>query len=245
MSYNIKVKTTEIKPIISMFPKEALKYYCPETNIRIMTTFEYKKPVEGSKEEYEINYARNQILKNQFRIPMKYLEPDSNNTYVCQKAPLTGKSNDIRTAARLIEPLNRGFWDYIRLIPINQDIPEGTIYTIHCKVPYSSDTRYAFMSNQIVRAGKKRDKGYDFDPFIDIGVLDIGSELDGKFTVKQVDLNVYDSYTLFTFRVTDNSFSILTYKFMNVDAKYILTEVIKIAEEKTKPFLQACLKALK
>ena len=63
-----------------MFPKEALKYYCPETNIRIMTTFEYKKPVEGSKEEYEINYARNQILKNQFRIPMKYLEPDSNNT---------------------------------------------------------------------------------------------------------------------------------------------------------------------
>ena len=41
MSYNIKVKTTEIKPIISMFPKEALKYYCPETNIRIMTTFEY------------------------------------------------------------------------------------------------------------------------------------------------------------------------------------------------------------
>lgn len=260
-TYNIKITTEKIKPIKEMFTKEELKYFCIDTNIRTKTTFSYKQPDENSKEEDEINFARNQIFKNQYKIPMKYLQPEE-NIYLAQKSPLMDKSNNIKNASRIIEPINIGFSDFIKYIPINQNIPLNTTYIINCKIPYESNTRYFFMSNQLKCTediskiiGKNK---YDFDPYIHIGTLDIGSEYKGRFVVSEVNLNLFDSFSLFNFEVTDNSFSIITYDFMEVDLKHILKECIKRSEkesekcetekkeyyEKTKNFINECIKAL-
>lgn len=228
----MKVSITQRKPIEKMFPKEALEMYEPSTNTRTVTTFTFPKPKEGSKEEFLLNHARNAISKYQYSLPMKYLEPEQFR-YICQKSPLRGSSQVIDSASRIIEPLNVGFQDLIRTILINQDIPEGTIYTMHVENPYESDTRYFFCSNQIVSESRKehlypegKNKGYDFDPFIHIGCIDIGGEIIGKFVVKQVDLNVYKSYCLYKFEIpSDNSISIITYDFMNISVKEILERI--------------------
>ena len=247
MSIIQKVIVKEIKPDMSKFPAQAKKFYCPETNTRIATTFKYKKPAPGSKEEYELCYARNQIFKNQYKIPVKYLQPDKGSRYVAQKAPLTEKSNDILSAAKTIEPLNIGFDEFIRTIPINQKIPVGTYYTIHVSVPYDSETRYFFCSNQLKRTDKKTNGGPDFDPFIHIGCLDIGSDYNAKFKVEQVDLKIYDSYTLFTFDINEEAgeFTIYTYKFQQVSVKEILQERLKKSDSRGTKFIEECIKALK
>lgn len=237
----MKISISQRKPITSMFPKEALDMYEPSTNTRIVTTFSYTKPKEKSKEEFLINHARNAISKYQYSLPMKYLEPEQFR-YICQKAPLRGSSQVIDSANRIIEPLNVGFKDVIRTILINQDIPEGTIYTMHVENPYESDTRYFFCSNQLVSESRKehlypegKTKGYDFDPFIHIGCIDIGSEIIGKFIVKPVDLNVYKSYCLYKFEFTDNSISIITYDFMNVSVKNILEKIKECVKSEEAP----------
>lgn len=237
---DIKVVKTKLEPIKHMFEKDDLFNF--ETNVRTKTTFSYKKPEPDTKEEYEINFARNQIFRHQYKLPVKALISDGGNTYVCQKTPNNDVSNDIKSASKVIEPLNIGFWEYIRYIPIDQNIPVGTVYLLNCKIPYNSPTRFFFMSNQIKRVdGKKIET--DFDPYIHIGTLDIGSEVNGKFTVEHINTDIYDSYTLFTFRANVDSFSIITYDFMNTDAKYILTEVLKICDDKAKSFLLSCLNA--
>lgn len=246
MSYKIKSSITKLEPIKSMFKKDDL--FCFDTNVRTVTTFTYPKPKQGTKEEYEINYARNQIFKYQYKLPMKYLMPEE-GIYLSQKTPLMDKSMDIRNASRIIEPINIGFNEYIKYIPINQNIPNGTTYTIQCRVPYNSQTRYFFMSNQLKCTediskiiGKNK---YDFDPYIHIGTLDIGSEYTARFTVSDVNLNLYDSFTMFTFTVDDDKFSIITYDFMEVDAKKILQEVLKKCDDKSKPFIKECIDSLK
>lgn len=245
MSYKIKVTESKLEPIKSMFKKDDL--FCYETNIRTVTTFSYPKPKEGSKEEYEINFARNQIFKYQYKLPMKYLMPEE-GVYLSQKSPLMDKSMNIRNAARIIEPINIGFNEYIKYIPINQDLPLGTTYTIQCRVPYNSQTRYFFMSNQLKCSEdvtKLLKKGeYDFDPYIHIGTLDIGSEYTARFVVSDVNLKLYDSFTLFTFTVDDDKFSIITYDFMNVGTKKILEEVLKICDDRAKDFIKECIKAI-
>ena len=245
MSYKIKVTESKLEPIKSMFKKDDL--FCHETNIRTITTFSYPKPKEGSKEEYEINFARNQIFKYQYKLPMKYLMPEE-GVYLSQKSPLMDKSMDICNAARIIEPINIGFNEYIKYIPINQNLPIGTTYTIQCRVPYNSQTRYFFMSNQlkcsddITKILKKGE--YDFDPYIHIGTLDIGSEYTARFVVSDVNLDLYDSFTLFTFTVDDDKFSIITYDFMDVGAKKILEEVLKLCDDRAKYFIKECIKAI-
>lgn len=227
----IKVSTSKIVPDITKIIKDADKYYDPKTNTRIITRFEYARPKKDSQEEFDINYARNQIIRNQFRIPMKMLVPDKSNSYVCQKAPLPDKSQDINNAAKVIEPLNIGFDEYIRNILIDQNLEIGTTFTINVSVPYESNTRYRFMSNQLVCKGLK---DIPFDQHIDIGTLDIGSKYTGKFVVDNVDLNIYDSYTQFGFRLieepTVSGFEIITYEFAHINVKNILKEVIKIVE---------------
>ena len=237
----MKINISKRKPILEMFSHEALEMYEPETNIRTITTFSYPKPEEGSKEEFLINHARNSISKYQYSLPMKYLEPEQFR-YVCQKAPLRSSSQVIDSAARVIEPLNVGFKDLIRTILINQDIPEGSIYTLHVENPYESETRYFFCSNQLVSESRKdhlypegKKNGYDFDPFIHIGSVDIGSEIIGKFVVKQVDLNIYKSYCLYKFELTDNSFSIITYDFMNISVKQILERIKECVKNELVP----------
>lgn len=236
----MKISITKCKPNLNEFIKEAIEKYCPETNTRTVTTFTFQQPKENSKEEFLMNHAINSISKYQYSLPMKYLEPDQYR-YICQKAPLRGSSQVIDSANRIIEPLNVGYKDLIRTILINQNIPEGTIYTMHVENPYDSETRYYFCSNQLVSETRKehlypegKKNGYDFDPFIHIGSIDIGSEIVGKFIVRPVDLNIYKSYCLYKFERTDNSVSIFTYDFMNVSVKQIL-EMIKERVKNEKP----------
>ena len=105
----IQTKINKIVPdILKYIDKSKHKYYSVETNIRTVTEFRYELPKDDF-EIYKINYARNQIFKNQTKIPVKVLMPDKNNRYVCQKSPLNDKSTNINSASKVIEPLNIGF----------------------------------------------------------------------------------------------------------------------------------------
>lgn len=225
----ITTSTEKIVPdILKLIPKEYHKFYTPETNIRTITHFKYTKPEPNTEKEYEIDYAKNRIFKNQYKLPMKMLVPDITNKYVCQKSPLSDKSDDIESASKVIEPLNIGFDEYIRCMFIDQDLEVGTTFIVDVGVPYESNQRYRFKSDQLIPDVKL--KNIPFDPNIDIGELDIGSRYTGRFKVDYVNLNIYDSYTLFTFRTQRDGFDIITYDFMHVTPKYILTEVLKIVK---------------
>ena len=252
---SVKINSTisKIVPdILKVLGEEKLEgiEYTTKTNTRIKTHFDISFDLSNNDLLNTVFYARNQIFKNQYKLPMKALFAEPGNTYICQKAPFSGKSNNIRNAAKIIEPLNIGFDEYIRCIPINQNLEEDILFIINVSVPYESNVRFRFKSNQLVC--QKELKEIPFDQNIDIGALDIGSEYTGKFKVKPVDLNIYGSYTLFTFNITDEiienknevdsskvgtlknvGFDIYTYEFMNVDVKYILKEVIKIVENTT------------
>ena len=227
----MKITTTVehiIPDILSIVPKEYHKFYNVETNKRTI----YHVKIEGV-DSNVITFARNLIFKNQYRLPVKALIA-GNNHYISQKSLLSDKSSDISTASKIIEPLNIGFDEYIRLIPIDQTLEVGTTFTINVKVPYESMERKAFMSGMLKPVSKLQNT--PFDPCIHIGVLDIGSEYVGKFTVEYVDQSIYDSYTLFTFAVVDDNkgnpigFDIITYDFMNVDLKWIIRECLKLVE---------------
>ena len=263
---NITSSTTKIIPdILKVLGKEKDEniIYSTKTNTRIKTHFDISIPKATDDLKYLIGYARNQIFKNQYRIPMKALFAEPGNTYICQKAPLCDKSNNIKNAAKIIEPLNIGFDEYIRCIPINQNLKEDTTFIINVSVPYDSEHRYRFKSNQIICQDLKE---IPFDQNIDIGVLDIGSQYTGKFKVKYVNLDIYDSYTLFRFDIDDShekdgkfGFNIYTYEFMNVDLKYIFEEIIKIIQNSKETyktefmkykddcilFLKKCIESLK
>lgn len=264
-SIKVSSSSTKIVPdILKILGKEKVENvdYSTKTNTRIKTHFDISLPKQTEDLKYLVNYARNQIFKNQYRIPMKALFAEPGNNYICQKAPLFDKSNNIRNAAKIIEPLNIGFDEYIRCIPINQKLEEDTTFIINVSVPYDSDHRYRFKSNQLVCEGLKE---VPFDQNIDIGVLDIGSQYTGKFKVKWVNLDIYDSYTLFRFDIEDSEekgkigFNIYTYEYMNVDLKYVFNEIIKIiqdSQEVYKPefikykddcikFLKKCIESLK
>jgi hypothetical protein len=227
----LKITTEKISPDLSRFTEEELKWYTPECHVRTKTIFTYDKPEPDTEEEYQINFSRNQIFTSQYHLPMKYLRPIEGNCYISQKTPLLQESDLIQNAPVSIEPLNVGFDEYIRCIPINQNIPLETIFTIDVKLPFTEKYR-KFFSSKHLKSINYDGKELPFDPNIHIGTLDIGSEYNGKFIVSDVNLDLYNSYTKFTFRCTDNSFTIITYDFMNVSVKQILEEVLERAKNK-------------
>lgn len=125
---------------------------------------------------------RTALFKYQYKLPMKYLKPDPNNRYVSQKSSLTGESNRIETAFKQIEPFNIGFDNYIQLIPINQDIPLGTVFTVDVSNPYDSTKRKFFRSKSIKTEGIQLNQPLKCDS-LHIGTLDIGSSYKGRFVV--------------------------------------------------------------
>lgn len=260
-SVKVKASTRQIIPdILKTLNIKDEHLYCTKTNTRTITHFDIDADMKDEELLYMVGYARNQIFKNQYRIPMKALFPEPGNVYIAQKSPLADKSNNIRSAAKVIEPLNIGFDEYIRCIPINQNLELDTTFIVNVSVPYNSNTRYRFKSDQIVCKGLTE---VPFDQNIDIGELDIGSEYVAKFKVKNVDLDIYDSYTLFTFRITDVmdesghvaklGFDIYTYDFMHVDLKYVFKELINIISNSSRlaykdeciEFVNKCIAALK
>lgn len=248
-----KISVSKLEPnvkFIEKLNKDYLKYYTPETNIRTITTFTHELKDEESKECYLINKAKAQIIRNQYHLPMKYLKPFENNIYICQKCQLYGKSQNIKDADITIEPLNIGFDKYISYIPIDQTLKEGTIFKCYVKNDYSSPTRKFFDSSSLLENVEIEKGKLPFDPNIHIGCLDIGSEYNARFIVDNIDQTLFDSYAKFGFRTNENSISIITYDFMNVKVKDIITEVKDIVsnQEENKdvvPILDEMINALK
>ena len=254
MNKMFKIVISKLEPNtkeIEKLNKNFLKFYTPETNIRTITTFKHKKfenDVE-TEEKYIINKTKAQIIRNQYHLPMKYLKPFENNIYICQKSQLYGKSQNIKDADVTIEPLNIGFDKYISYIPIDQTLPEGTIFKCYVKNDYSSKTRKFFDSSALLENVEIDREHLPFDPNLHIGCLDIGSEYNARFIVDNIDQTLFDSYAKFGFRTTEDSISILTYDFMNVKVKDILLEVKEIVskQEENKdviPILDEMIKAI-
>ena len=239
---DFKLEKYTIEPDMAKFPESVKQFYNKDTNIRTCWKFTCKKPAKGSQDEYDLGFARTQVIRNRCRLPMKYLAPDYDyNRYVCQKAPLKGASDDIASAAFVIEPLNPGFDDIIRSILIDQQLEVGDIFEINVEVPYSDVSRKFFRSKSLKQVGSKIKSKTPFDPNIHLGTLDIGSKFTAKYTVQQVDLKLFNSYQLFSYEIVDTAsefgFVIKTYQFAHIDAKYILDEVIKIAAPSAVPIL--------
>lgn len=246
---NVVITTEKLKPSEEYFGEKDLFY--PKTNERIITTFTVEDKIEEESDfGFLLSYIRGNIFKTQTRLPMKYLKPIE-GIYLSNKTPLKGKSNNIRAAAKIIEPTNIGFNEYIKYILINQQIPIGTIFTIHCTVPYESTTRYFIHSGHLkCNSDIKLDKPL-FDPYVHIGTLDIGSEYTAKFEVDNVNLDLYDSFSLFNFKINDGdkfSFSIINYDFVT-DIEYILNSMLEQKFEKyekeTKDFLKLLIEKIK
>lgn len=159
---------------------------------------------------------RTSLFKYQYKLPMKYLKPAVDNRYVAQKSMLIEESNKIESAYKQIEPFNIGFDNYIQLIPINQDIELGTVYTINVTNDYNELTRKFFRSNSIKTNANLKSMGvkYDFCKNLHIGTIDIGSNYRGKFTVTYKPINS-DCLCKYNFRIiNDKEFEIIYYDFI-------------------------------
>lgn len=180
MSYNYKIlSTSKIQPNADFIRKHCANKQLVEEedfdNFLLTTTRTICR--------LECDQAlRTALFKYQYKLPMKYLKPDPNNRYVSQKSSLTGESNRIETAFKQIEPFNIGFDNYIQLIPINQDIPLGTVFTVDVSNPYDSTKRKFFRSKSIKTEGIQLNQPLKCDS-LHIGTLDIGSSYKGRFVV--------------------------------------------------------------
>lgn len=228
---------------MKLFSDAEKKFIEPAAHAKTLWKITWKKPKQGSLEEYSLNMMRTQIVRNRCRLPMKYLAPDKTyNNYACQKAPLNDIHTDVTQAPKVIEPLNIGFDDVIRTILIDQDIPIGSMFEINVRVPYESMTRMHFRSKSIKPIGKSTTSKMPFDPNLYIGTIDIGGCYRGKFTVQHVDMSLFDSYQMYQFEIIDNDqeqgIIIKTYDFTHVTAKKVIDEIIKLADVRTVPMLK-------
>lgn len=251
-STTFNLTKTVVKPDLKLFPKEALKYFDEKFNTRNVWKFTTKLSKLTDDDKYLLNLSRAQIIRNRCRLPIKYLAPDYEyNRYICQKAPLKDVSNSIDNASKVIEPLNFGFDDVIRTILINQNIPLGTVFEIDIHNPYESSERVFFRSKSLKNISNLKINGELFDPNIHIGTLDIGGRFMAKYTVEYLNLNLFDSYQLFSYEILDDpqndvwGFAIKIYDFCQVDVKYVFDEVLKLADEKTKTVLTNWMKLIK
>lgn len=198
------------------------------------------------------------FLSHQFNIPVKYLEPiDESCTYVAQKSLLTGADKNIRNAPVTIEPITMNWKKQVSYTPINQLTPLDTIVTLHETIPWNNDDgtypeRRLLTSASLVvltdletEIKKINSKTKYFglcNRCIPYSVIDIGSEISGKFIVKHAILR--ESMSLFRFRrPADNILEIITPDYLNVDLKYILTEMIET--DKNESFTTICNQIMK
>lgn len=236
-SIGITWSERKLAPILDRFTPAELKYFDVDANIRTVTTFEFDALESKNPALYvRLRKCMAAILKMQTKLPMVALQPDiADCKYVSQKTPTSGADVDVEKASIVIEPINPGFFEFIKYIPINQKIPLETIYVIDLSVPFTANRRYAFKSNcikpliDVAEAIKSSMKSTptaiqtkDMNKHIHIGVLDIGSHLVGKFVVRNVDLSIYDSYSLFRAAIRQNSIVFWVYDHINVDMKELL-----------------------
>lgn len=194
--------------------KDELDNYL-KTSERTVFTVKLNKIDESTK--YNFYTARNVFFKYQHKFPVKYLQASPNNRYVCQKSMLSEYSTNIESASKQIEPFNIGFDHYIQLIPINQDLKEGTTFVIELQNPYESSERKFFRSKSLKTYddNNKYSTKYCFNHNIHIGTLDIGSKYTGKFTVTNSNSTLFSTpINKFNFKCDDESFSLIWYDYI-------------------------------
>lgn len=233
--YVKSVKYEINEPKKEIFTAEDLKYIDPENLAEEIVKFEFFEF-----DDNEMFLALANLLKLQYRLPVKYLKPvEGSFRYIAQKSQLTHGQKDLRTANLTIEPLNPNFPQCISYLPINQFIPLNTLFTLHTEIPYRSNSRKMLTSASLVCEAKNikekiteeaKKSGFFknndiptalFNRRVAFGAVEIGSVLDCKFSVQFTD--IHESFSLFRFRrPADNVIIFIYYKHMCINIKYIL-----------------------
>ena len=191
-------------------------------------------------------FVMRDIAKLQYKLPIKYLKPVPNSfSYICQKSLISGNEKDIRNAAVTIVPLNPNVQKQISYTPINQSLPLGTIVTIDVDVEYTpSDPNITPQRRFIWSDNLKTDKNISeiikrenpksiyTKPWIQhchYCAIDIGSQLNAKYEVAEVDLSIYASFSLFGFSRSDErkEFTIWTFNYFNITPVDVLKMISK------------------
>lgn len=160
------------------------------------------------------------FLKYQYDLPVKYLDPIIEQCYyVAQKSPIPNGSKHVTDASITIEPNNQNIFKQISYTPINQNIPEGTIISLHETIPWDSQRKILTSSSLIYN-------GILCNRCIPYSTMDIGSEIMGKFVVKTNTER--KSMALYRFRrPKDNILTIITPLYLGIDSKYIFNLFLK------------------
>ncbi len=256
----ISVSKSSIVPNIKGIDQKMLEYidYERMNETKSVITFPKNKP---SKEYVEYGDIMDdkyykfiaRFLSYQFKIPVKYLEPiEESCSYISQKSLLTGNDKNIRNAPITIEPLNSNWKKQVSYTPINQLTPLDTVVTINETIPWNHDdgtypVRKLLTSASLVVLTDLESEIKKINPktkyfglcnrCIPYTAIDIGSEIAGKFIVKNAILR--ESMSIFRFRrPEDNILEIITPDYLNVDLKYVITEIMNL--DKTKEFTDIC-----
>lgn len=169
------------------------------------------------------------FLKYQYKLTIKYLEPDYNNcSYISQKS--LSPTDNVNDAYITIEPLHQNIFKQISYTPINQIYTLGTIVTLHEKINYTdkdlTTPSRKILTSSSLKVNKITDKDIKYKDLcnkcIPYSTIDVGSEIIGKFTVK--NNTIRESMSLYQFRrPDDNILEIITPDYLNVNCNYILT----------------------
>lgn len=188
----------------------------------------------------------NSIILCKNKLKVKYLKPFPELcSYVSQKSRIFGETEakqDILNASVIIEPLHNDMFNMvIPHIPINQSLPIGTQAVINAETPFKGpdSQRHLICSNSLKIDGdikdvilKEKNNSIFVRPwpnFTHIGSIDLGSAIKGKFAVEEIDVNIHNSFQIYTFRreADDKYFELGMYACYNMLPEDLLDVLIK------------------
>lgn len=185
---------------------------------RTMVTYQFN----GDQKDVDTGFSV--IIKSQFKYPVKRLVPDESRTVHIVMKQRSKDSDSIKNANVLIQHLGTKFNNVISFIPINQNIPEGTIFNVDVTNPYDASSPKMLRSASIKPITKL--SLTPFNQWVTIGVMDYGSLYKSQFIVKTEVSDgteqVHESMQLFRVMRDGNNVSIITYDHVGVSAQQIL-----------------------
>ena len=235
MFKDIKVETSRIELKASDFSKEDLELLDIEGLSRSFVTIQFKEIND------QVIFALRDFIRNQYKLPMKYIECVNFQYQSVKRKPIKDKSGKMLDYL-YIEPLNNNYPSYIRYIPINQALPLDTSILINIdetKMPNLEPNYYFLRSNSMITdkniediIKKSKPSSKYLKPWLNnvhIGSLDIDSKLLFKGKVSLNNPEVCNSLTLFGFNRDDDNklFRIFVYDCYNVTPKEIFEMMSK------------------
>lgn len=245
---DIKVSSKNIEFNFKAFTEDQLKYLDTDRMDETITRIEFPTIKSGSgvldDDIMDDKYYKffKVFLKFQYKLPVKYLEPEIENCYyISQKSLIPNGSMKLTDAFISIEPLNQNIFKQISYTPINQEYEIGTVVSLHETIPYTDNygkmparrlLTSASLECQLLNKNIKY-KGL-CNRCIPYSSIDVGSEVVGKFTVRVSPLR--ESMALYRFRrPKDNILEIITADYLNVNCKMIFKltkdELTKLTNE--------------